>query len=146
MTHAHSILKRYAVRILACLCVIELFVIPFDFGRYSQTLDDYGLVGFATLPSVLIFQFGYFVSAALLLFLVIRAGLLRRFRIIAGLFGLALAGYCLSLLGLYAISGYGEFGYGAAFFLGAFGFIPSALFIYFVIPFILVYVSRKSCA
>ena len=146
MTHAHSILKRYAVWILACLCVIELFVVPSDVGRYSQTFDDYGLVGFLLLPSVLVFQVGYLVLVAFLVSAVFRAGLSGGFRVIAWLLGLAVTGYCLSLWGIHEASKAGEFGIGAAGFFGLFGFLPSAAFIYIVAPVIFLYGITKRCA
>ena len=126
--------------------MIELFVVPSDIGRYSQTFDDYGLVGFLLLPSVLVFQVGYLVLVAFLVSVVFRAGLSGRFRVIAWLLGLAVAGYCLSLWGIHEASKAGEFGIGAAGFFGLFGFLPSAAFIYIVAPVIFLYGITKRCA
>jgi hypothetical protein len=146
MTYAHSILKRSVIIVLACFFIIEIFLFPFDYYRYSQTLYDYGLPGLFTLPSVVVFQISYLVLIAAFFLTAIRAGLLVRFRIVAWVFGLAVVWYCLSLWGIHWSASYGEFGVGGAFFFGVFGFLPSAAFIYFAMPAILLYANRKRCA
>jgi hypothetical protein len=136
-------LKRYAICALTCLVVIEIFIVPFDCGRYSETFDEYGLIGFLCLPSVLVFQVGYFISIIILLIAAIQASLFGKPRVITWLLGLSVALYSLSLWAIHLGSQYGEFGIGAGFVFGAFGFLPGAVFIYFAMPVIILWAIRK---
>jgi hypothetical protein len=148
MIHVHPILKRYvvsAVAVFVCLSIVEIFIIPFDLGRYSSTFEEDGVIGFLAMPSVLVFQIGYFAFVVVLLVAAIRTGSLVRFRGMSWWFGLAVAGYCLSLWGIHWASLAGMFGFGGAFIFFVFGFFPSAAFIYIVAPIIVFYSIKKRC-
>lgn len=139
-------LKRYvvsAVAVFVCLSMVEIFIIPFDFGRYSSTFDYYGVIGFLAMPSVLVLQIGYFAFVVVLLVAAIRTGSLVSFRGMSWWFGIAVAGYCLSLWGIHCASLIGMFGFGGAFIFFVFGFFPSAAFLYVVAPIISIYSIKK---
>lgn len=146
MKYAHSILKRRVIIVLICFFIIEAFLFPIDYYRYSQTLYDYGLPGFLTMPSVAIFEISYLILIVAFLLTTVHAGLFIRFRFVAWLFGLSVVWYCLSLWGIHWAASAGEFGSGAIFFFFVLGFLPSTVFIYFIVPVALLYANRRRCS
>lgn len=146
MTHIHSILKRYAILSLATLGIIELFLVPLDVGRYSQTVQDFGIVGFLGLHSVLAVQIWFLLSVIFLVAFSFRNSYGLALRVLASLLAVAVGIYVLSIYLIHEASLSGEFGIGAAGFVGMFGFLPSAFTLVLGVPLTLILAIRKSCA
>ena len=139
-------LGRIALILLMVLVIPEAWLVAGDFGRYSRSLDESGLPGLLSMPSVLVIQLAYIASAIGALFLATVSRLTDRPIALAALLLLAIAGYCWDVRGIKSIAGAGEFGYGAAFFFGCFGFYPGALYLYVIYPITIVRLLRSARA
>jgi hypothetical protein len=118
----------------------------FDLGRYGGELRQNGLLGFLSLPSVVVFQIAYLVSAAVLLGMARPIGSGAVLRIVPRLFWVAVAVYGFSLFVVYEASRRGEFGIGAVATAVLIFFLPSAAFLLLGVPLVIIYAIRKPFA
>jgi hypothetical protein len=141
-----QLLRRFALDAAVALCILTGIAAFADRGRYGLEMQQNGILGVLCLPSLLIFQFGYMISAAVLLWMSRGATYGRVFRAIPFLSAFAALVYCSSLLLTYQASRAGEFGIGVAGFAAIFLFLPSAAFLLIAIPAAVIYALCKSTA
>lgn len=146
MTRAQKELRTATLRLTGLLGVFTAIAALFDFGRYGEEFRQYGLLGFLGLPSVLVFQVGYLLAAALLLMMGRAIGLGRVFRTAPLVFACAVVLYGLGLFLLSQASRAGEFGIGAAAVAVLLFWLPSAALLLFALPIFIIYAIRKTIA
>lgn len=143
MTRHRTKLGRYAFFVLLGLCLAEAVMLPRDFGRYAQTFQQDGLIGFVSFPSVLAIQICILIGVLLLLITSFRREMGRGIRILSLALTAAVGIYGLSVFLIYKASLHGEFGIGVAGFAGLFGVIPSGVFLLLGVPFTFIYAIRN---
>lgn len=146
MTRAQEELRRATLRLTGLLGVLTAIATLFDFGRYGEEFRQYGLLGFLGLPSLLVFQIGYLLAAALLLIMARPIGQGLVFRTVPLVFAVAVVVYGFGLFLLFQASRAGEFGIGAAAVAVLLFWLPSAALLLLGLPLFIIYAIRRSIA
>ena len=140
MTTAQKNLRRAAAITVVLLGLAVGVTAVFDHGRYADEFRQNGLLGYLSLPSLLIFQAGFLTGSLILLFMSRRV--LRSPTALLA-FGVAVTFYLGSVLLMYLASRRSEFGItdmGIAFLLF---FAPSAVILLIGVPVFVVYAATK---
>jgi hypothetical protein len=146
MTRSQDELRRATLRLAGVLGLLTAIVALFDLGRYGEEFRQKGLLGFLGLPSLLTFQVGCLLAAALLLIMARSVSHGPVFRTAPPLFGFAVVGYGLGLFLLFQASRGGEFGIGAAALAVVLFWLPSGALLLIGLPAFIIYAVRKSIA
>jgi hypothetical protein len=146
MTRLQEELRTATLRLVVVLGIITLISCCFDFGRYGKEFQENGLLGFLSLPSVLVFQIGYLIAAILLILMaqpIVESSVFRFFRILVVV---AVLAYGSSLFLIFEASRAGMFGFAPATIVALLGIVPSVPFLLLGLPLLIVYAIRKSIA
>jgi len=146
MNASKQLLRRFALGAAVAVCVLTGIATFIDRRRYGAEMQQTGIMGVLCLPSLLIFQFGYVLSGAILLWMSRGAAYSRVFRAVLFLCAIAAVVYCSSLLLIHQASRAGEFGIGAVGFAAIFLLLPSVAFLLITVPAVVIYALCKSSA
>lgn len=146
MTNAQAYLRRIATIVVGVLCVAVALAAFFDQGRYAEEFRRNGLLGYLSLPSLLVFQLGFLAGSIILLRVAQRMGHGPVFRMALPGFCVAAAVYAASILLMYSAASQSEFGITNMGIAVLFFLLPSATILLLGVPAFLLYAARKSSA